>query len=105
MEKVSGLPIPCIQASDDSYEQYRLKFESDPNNAPFFELWTATGQAIRGGFLNQLTTAVRGLTGVEPVEGGGPALASFGFAVTAFRGVRRPGVDDPSHVLSFFPFL
>ena len=67
LEEASGRPVACIQYDDREYEAYRSAFMSDPGNARFFELFTGTGRAIRMGFLNQLTGAVRHLSGQAPL--------------------------------------
>jgi NAD(P)H dehydrogenase (quinone) len=68
LQEFAGRPIRCVQTTDEAYEAYRRRFEADPKNAALFELWTATGQAIREGYLSQLTTCARDLTGMEPTS-------------------------------------
>ncbi|BAL07360.1 hypothetical protein BJA01nite_36840 [Bradyrhizobium japonicum] len=68
LEEFGRRSIKCVQVNDDDYERYRVEFEADPANSEYFELWTATGEAIRRGYLNQHTTAVRDLTGLEPIS-------------------------------------
>lgn len=48
---------------DDVYGRYRTTFSTDPANAPYFELFTGTGRAIREGHLGLLGTGVADLTG------------------------------------------
>ncbi len=63
LEEFGGRPVECLQVDDASYDGYRADFEADPRNSGYFELFTGTGQAIRTGYLGQLTTAARDLSG------------------------------------------
>ncbi len=66
LEEFGGRPVECVQTDDAGYEEYRAAFQADPRNSAYFELFTGTGQAIRAGYLSELSTAVRDLTGRAP---------------------------------------
>ena len=67
LEKLGGRPVTCAAVDDDAYEAYRTAFMADPANAGCFELFTGSGVAIRTGYLSQLGTGVRQLTGRPPL--------------------------------------
>jgi NAD(P)H dehydrogenase (quinone) len=66
LEELGGRPVTCAAVDDDAYEAYRAAFMADPANAGCFELFTGSGAAIRTGYLGQLGTGVRQLTGRPP---------------------------------------
>jgi NAD(P)H dehydrogenase (quinone) len=66
LEELGGRPVAGQAVDDDAYEAYRTAFMADPANAGYFELFTGTGTAIRTGYLRQLGTGVKQLTGRPP---------------------------------------
>ncbi|MEC3973833.1 NAD(P)H-binding protein [Amycolatopsis sp. H20-H5] len=68
LEDLAGRPIACEQVDDAGYDRYRAAFAADPANAAYFELFTGTGQAIRGGQLGGPGAGVQELTGRPPLS-------------------------------------
>jgi NAD(P)H dehydrogenase (quinone) len=66
LEAFGGRRITRVDVDDAGYERYRAAFMAQPDNAPYLELLTGTGQAIRTGYLSELSGAVRQLTGRPP---------------------------------------
>jgi len=68
LEWRSGRKVACRQVSDEAFETYRAAFEADPANANCVELYGGSGRAIREGWMSQRSTAVRDLSGRDPVS-------------------------------------
>lgn len=68
LEQLGGTPITRVDVDDAEYGRYRTAFAADSRNAPYFELFEGTGQAIREGHLGRLGTGVHDLTGRPPLS-------------------------------------